>query len=347
MLPSMTQKLLPLLLAIAALWLAVTYLLPVLLPFGLGALLALAAEPAVRFGMGRLRWSRGLSAGVGVVLTLVFLLSTATLVGALVVKELGSVAQTLPDLQDTARQGMDLLEAAVLRFAQNVPANLQPLVEKTADRLFDRNISLTDQAVGKLPGMLSAVLSRLPGSAIGVGAGILSAFMISVRLPRLKAAAAVVVPPQWKQTWQPALKRVRQTVGGWLKAQAKLCAITWCIVTVGFWLLGIPHGPAWAVLVALVDAVPLLGTGTVLLPWALISLLQEQSLQAFGLAAIYGCAVLTRTVLEPRFVGKQIGLDPLLTLVFLYAGFRFWGVLGMIFAPMLAAAAKSFLTEEA
>lgn len=346
MLPPILQKLLPPLIGLGILWLAVTYLLPVLLPFFLGTLLALAAEPAVRFGVQRLHWRRAAATGVGILITLLLLLGVISLVGALAVRELGSVARTLPDLQDTARQGIALLENTVTQLTYRAPQSIQPLLQKTTARLFDSGVSLADQAVGKLPGMVSSLLSKLPGSAIGIGTGLLSSFMISARLPKLKAVTSRLIPEQWRQTWLPAFQRAKQTVGGWLKAQAKLCAITWGIVSLGFWLLQIPHGPAWAVLVALVDAVPLLGTGTVLLPWALISLLQNQPLQALGLAAIYGCAVLTRTVLEPRLVGKQIGLDPLLTLVFLYTGFRFWGVLGMIFAPMLAAAAKSFLLAE-
>ena len=105
-------------------------------------------------------------------------------------------------------------------------------------------------------------------------------------------------------------------------------------------LLGVRNGLFWAVLVALVDAVPVLGTGTVLVPWALVELLQGQTLRGVGLLAVYGVALVSRTVLEPRLVGRHLGLDPLLTLVFLYVGYRFWGILGMIFAPMIAAAAK-------
>ena len=98
---------------------------------------------------------------------------------------------------------------------------------------------------------------------------------------------------------------------------------------------------AAAAVVALVDAVPVLGTGTVLLPWALFSLLQRQHLRSIGLLLTYAAAFLTRTILEPKLVGRHIGLDPLLTLIFLYLGYRFWGIFGMLLAPMLAAAAKA------
>jgi predicted PurR-regulated permease PerM len=124
-------------------------------------------------------------------------------------------------------------------------------------------------------------------------------------------------------------------------------SITFGILTVGFWLLRIPYGIMWALLIALVDAVPVLGTGTVLVPWALVRLFQGDSLQGIGLLCVYGAAALVRTVLEPRLVGHQLGLDPLATLGALYVGYRFWGFFGMIITPLLASAALQVLQKPA
>jgi sporulation integral membrane protein YtvI len=179
---------------------------------------------------------------------------------------------------------------------------------------------------------------------MGLGTGVVSAYLISPRLPKLRQWITRRLPPVWKEKLQPALARLRVALKGWLKAQLRLMGITFCIVTVGFLILGIPYAPFSALGVALVDAVPLLGTGAVLLPWALVELLQGQTLRGVGLLVTYGGSLLVRTVLEPKLVGRHLGLDPLLTLVFLYVGYRFWGILGMIFAPMAAAAAKS-ITE--
>ena len=87
------------------------------------------------------------------------------------------------------------------------------------------------------------------------------------------------------------------------------------------------------------DALPVLGSGTVLLPWALFSLLQGQLPRALGLLATYACAALTRSTLEPRLVGRHLGLDPLVTLACLYLGYRLWGFGGMILSPMLGSIA--------
>ena len=122
--------------------------------------------------------------------------------------------------------------------------------------------------------------------------------------------------------------------------------LTWLTVSVGFWVLGIRGGFLWAMLVALVDAVPMLGTGLVLLPWALVSFLQGLQLRAVGLCVLVGVAAVLRTTLEPRLVGKQLGLDPLVTLVCLYVGYRLWGFLGLLFAPMLAGVIFSVIKKE-
>ena len=136
---------------------------------------------------------------------------------------------------------------------------------------------------------------------------------------------------------------MRTAVGGWLKAQIKLSAVTWLILTTGFFLLRVSYAPLWAAMVSLVDAFPILGTGTVLLPWALISFVQDNAARGMGLLGIYAVVSVTRSVLEPKLVGKQLGLDPLVTLAALYAGYRLWGLGGMILAPLLAVTVRNLI----
>lgn len=91
------------------------------------------------------------------------------------------------------------------------------------------------------------------------------------------------------------------------------------------------------------DAVPVLGTGTVLVPWSLIRFLQGDAVQGAGLLVIFALAWLLRSVLEPRIVGRSLGLDPLISLAAFYVGFQVWGIPGMILAPMAAALIKSLI----
>ena len=316
-------------------WLTGKFLLPFLFPFLLGAGIALASEPVVRLGADRLKLPRGAAVGLGVSLTLVFLLGLIFFFGALLVRELSTVAKQLPQM---ARQSADLLETSLATLSAKAPEPVGPVLTKSIHRLFRDSNLLTDQVVQKAPGVLSGVLGKLPGSAVSIGTGILSGYFISARLPLWKARTTA---GKWQEKWLPALLHLKSTLGKWLVAQGKLMGITYGIVTVGLYLLGIPYAFAWALLVAAVDAIPLLGTGTVLLPWALTKLLQGEPLIALGLTILYLTAMLTRTALEPRLFGRHLGLDPFVMLVFLYFGYRLWGFLGIVISPLLAATTKA------
>ena len=337
------KRLLAVLAFLAAAALAVKYILPTAMPFLLGALVAVLAEPAVRTSQRRLGLSRGWAAGIGVTVTLLFLIGFLCILSAFLLKEMVRLAASLPDLEHTARDGIGLLKTWLTDLSYTAPDGLQPVLTRAVNGVFSGSNVFMEQAVTKLPAFLSGMLSGVPDSALKIGTGLLASFMISARLPRLKQTLSRHIPNDWKEQYLPALTRTKKALGGWLKAQGTLSALTYGIVSVGFLILRIPYGFFWALLVALIDAVPMLGTGIVLLPWALISLLRQQPLQAVGLILIFGAATLTRTTLEPKLVGKQLGLDPLLTLIALYTGYRLWGFGGLLAAPVLAAAVKSFL----
>ena len=297
----------------------------------------MAAEPAVRLA-GRLKRPRWAASGVGVSLTLILMTGLVAFLGATLVKELGILAGRLPNLQDTAIQTADKLRILMEHAAAQAPESVQPLVSRSISRLFSSGSAFLEQATGRLPAAISGFLSRVPDGALGIGTGILSGFMFSARLPVLRTKVSGKLPENFRSQLLPALKRSKNALFGWVKAQCKLAGITYCIVLTGLLLLRIPYAPLWAAGVALVDAVPLLGTGAVLVPWALVCLVQRQHLRAIGLLCAYAAAMITRTVMEPRLVGRHLGLDPLVTLLFLYLGYRFWGILGMLLAPMLVAA---------
>ncbi len=343
--PTSFKKPLLLLIAFATLWFGTRFVLPVMLPFLLGAGVALAAEPLVDLTARKLRFPRWLGAGVGVSGVLLTLLAIVSLVGAVAVRELGSLVRRLPDLENTTRQGMLLAQDFFVSVSDQAPESIRPMLQRTVLDFFDDGSVLLQEVTGKLPALISTTVSRVGDGALGVGTGVLAAFFISARLPELKQKIQRWIPQRWQQEYLPAIKRVRGAVGGWLKAQCKLLTVTYGIVTAGFLLLGIPYGWLWAILIALVDAMPILGTGTVLLPWALVYVLRGQTLQAVGMVCIYGATLTTRTILEPRLVGRQLGLDPLATLVALYLGYRFWGILGMFVTPILASAAKSLVSR--
>lgn len=324
-------------------WLGGRYLLPLVLPFLLGSLVALSAQPLVHLAEKKLGLRRPIAAGLGVSVTLLLLGGFVSLLGAVAIKELGRIAGAVPDLETTARHSMGVLEDWLLNMADRTPAGMQSAVKQTVHNAFENGTTMMAQVTAQVPRAVGSVLSRVPDGVLGFGTGVLSAFMISARLPKIRAAVEARIPEALLEKGKATLRKVRLALGGWLRAQGKLMLLTYGVVGVGFLLLRIPYGLVWAVLITLIDAVPMLGTGIVLLPWALACFLQGQRLRALVLALLFGTATLVRAVMEPKLVGKQLGLDPLLALLALYVGYRLWGFAGLLTAPMLASVTKSLL----
>lgn len=333
------------LIILVGLWLGLRFLLPIAMPFLLAALLALAAEPLVSSLHRHLRLPRGLAAGIGVTVALLLTVLLLLALCALLVRELGTLAGVLPDLETATLSGLDSLEVWLLSLAQKAPEGISPILVHGVEGVFSNGSALLDGLTSRLLSLATSILRALPDSALGLGTWVLATFMLSARLPRIRTWLREHLPKAWHERYAPYLHTLKKTICGWLLAQAKLVGVTFGILSVGFLLLQITHPILWAAATCLVDILPVLGTGTVLIPWSLVCFLQGDSLRAIGLLAIYAVVSLLRSVLEPRLVGKQLGLDPLVTLLAIYAGYRLWGLPGMLFAPVLAVAATQILLQ--
>lgn len=316
-------------------WLVIQFFLPLFSPFVLGTLLALSAEPVVSFLQKKLSVPRLVSSGIGVSMAFALLAMLLLSVCALLLRELGNLTSILPDLGETAKGSFSLIRNWLLQLASHSPQSLQPFLEQNVDSLFSDGTALLDKGISYLLGLAGSILSRIPDSALGLGTGILSAFLISAKLPRIRRWIRRQIPSEWRKTLTETKKRIRRVLAAWLTAQCKLTGISFLILFLGLVILRIPHALLWAAGICLVDAFPVLGTGTILLPWSLVCFLQQDAPRAIGLASTYAAVTLTRSLLEPKFLGRHLGLDPLATLIALYTGFRLWGIVGMLLAPLL------------
>lgn len=329
-----------------AVWLTVKYLLPIAMPFLLALLLALAADPLVRFFHVKAHMPRAAATGLGVTIALTMLVLIAMVLGALLVRELGTLANVLPDLEGTAMQGMTVLETRLQSMANAAPKSIRPVLTRSVEGLFSDGTAVMEGTSNLLLGLASGIVTRLPDSALGVGTWILATFMISAKLPAIRQWINNRLPPAWHEKHLPMLRHFKKAVFGWLFAQLRLMGVTFLVLMAGFFILQISYAPLWAALISFVDALPVLGTGTVLVPWSLVCFLQGDHVRAIGLLGVYAVVSLLRSVLEPRLVGKQLGLDPLITLAAMYTGYRLWGIPGMLFSPLLTVTAVQFFTAE-
>ena len=321
-----------------AVWVVVRFLLPLFSPFVLGLGMALAAEPVAGF-LCRRGAPRALGAGIGVTITFCLLTLAVLFLGALLLRELKLLAGVLPDLERATRSGLTLLQQWGLSLADRLPRSVQPLVEENLTAAFSDGTALVEQGVRFLVGLAGSLLTQVPDRALTLGTGIISAYLISAKLPRLRAWLGEKLSRERLAGLLTGAKRLKTAVGGWLTAQLKLMGVTLAVLMAGLTLLRVRYAPLWAVGIALVDVLPVLGTGTVLIPWAVVCFLEGSVPRAIGLTGLYVTVTLTRSMLEPRLLGRHMGLDPLVTLMAIYAGFQLWGFPGMVLAPVLAVAA--------
>ena len=312
------------------------YWFPIVLPFFLGSLLALGAEPMVRRLHQNRKLPRGAASFTGVTVFFLLMLSVLALVVSVLVRQLSQLSGLVAHLTDAVCRGLQALEAWLLELSTRLPDSLENAATIGVQRLFSDSSNLLDQAVSRVPQMATGLLSALSQGAFVTFTAILSAYMISARLPKLKQFIQEKLPQFQPDRIRNSVKGLRHAMLGWLSAQGKLMGLTFLLLCGGFFLLKTGNVLLLAALVTLVDAFPILGTGTVLIPWSIVCLLQGDTARGIGLLAVYAVVWLVRSILEPRLVGKELGLDPLVTLFSVYAGLRLLGIGGMVIAPFAA-----------
>ena len=150
------------------------------------------------------------------------------------------------------------------------------------------------------------------------------------------------VPENIQKTFLIATDSIKNAVGGYFKAQFKIMGVVFLILLVGFAVLGIRFAVLIAFLTAFLDFLPFLGTGTVLLPWALFQFLAHDYRMTVGLLVIYAVSQTVRQLIQPKIVGDTVGLSPLATLIWIYIGYKLYGVVGMIVAVPVGVLVQTF-----
>ncbi len=321
------------------------YWFPIVLPFFLGSLLALGAEPMVRLLHQSSKLPRWTASFAGVTVFFLLMLTALALVVSVLVRQLSQLSGLVAQLTDAVGRGLQALETWLLGLSARLPDSLENAATIGVQRLFSDSSNLLDQAVSRVPQVATGLLSALSQGAFVTFTAILSAYMISARLPKLRRFIREKLPQFQPDRIRNSVTGLRHAMLGWLSAQGTLMGLTFLLLCGGFFLLKTGNVLLLAALVTLVDAFPILGTGTVLIPWSIVCLLQGDTARGIGLLAVYAVVWLVRSILEPRLVGKELGLDPLVTLFSVYAGLRLLGIGGMVIAPFAAMVATQLIRQ--
>ncbi|MBQ8327041.1 MAG: sporulation integral membrane protein YtvI [Lachnospiraceae bacterium] len=314
----------------------VIYYLPKLLvffmPFLIGWIIALIANKPVKFFEEKLRIKRKAGSVIIIVLVLAAVVSVLYFILLVLIKQVIGFITDLPDMWaglkndiesiTTQWQGIYAkLPKGVREFMSNMTSNLS----QVGGTLINKISSPTIDAIG------SFALS-LPGLLISLIMCILSAYFFVAEKEYLQNAFEKYVPKKLQHRWQLITDSLKHSVGSYFSAQFKIEFWIYLILLVGLFILGVRYSPLVALGIAFLDLLPFFGSGTIMVPWAIIKLCGGDIQMAIGLLIIWGISQVVRQFIQPKIMGDSIGLKPIPTLFLLFIGYKVAGVIGMIVA---------------
>lgn len=213
------------------------------------------------------------------------------------------------------------------------PALSSALQEFTASFAENFGSMVSDISVGAI-GWLSSYITKIPYFIAAAFISVIATFFIASDYENIRAFIIRQIPEKWHLFLGDVRRYSLKTVGRYFKSYALIMTITFCELSVALWLLGVKNFAVIALIIAVFDIIPVCGSGGVLIPWAVFSLVQGRF--AFGIAMLIVYAIITviRQIIEPKIVGDQVGLPPVVTLMAMFLGVRFMGVFGLFAFPI-------------
>lgn len=336
---------------IAFLWLFFKYALGALIPFVLGALIAALISPAADLISSKTKIPRKVAAAT---LTLLFFAAVATLIYVAVSRLVGELGNLLLRFTEDPEAASGKLGEIGAILGQKF-GFLRKLFE--SDALKQLGLDLDKLLPEALSSMVSELTSSLPQAAVGFFAKIpeillcvavilISAFYFSCDRAVIFGGISSLLPDRWQKKLPDLRQKVTSTLTGYLKAYLLIMLITFCEVFLGLSLLRVNYAFIISIIVAIVDILPILGTGTVLIPWSIFAFITSDTRIGVGLLILYGAVLVIRQFLEPKIVGTTLGIHPLATLASIYIGIKFLGFSGIFIGPIAAMMIKSFLFKK-
>ena len=229
----------------------------------------------------------------------------------------------------------DSLQQFIVHLSDTLP-------QQTVDSLSNGIAQLSQQLVGIVTSALSAaatatinLTAKLPMMLLGFIIWMVASVFLTIDYHQVVGFFIRQIPDRHADLFIKIRELCNNTLFKLLKAYALLMFITFVELSVGLLVLRVNNAIVLAAIIAVVDILPVLGTGTVMIPWALIELISGNFAMALGLAVVYVIITIIRNILEPRLVSYQIGLNPLVTLFFMYLGLQIAGIVGMMLFPVV------------
>jgi len=325
-------------LAALVLWVIARFgrpLMSLFAPFLCALAAAAMLNPPVRRLQRLLGWNRQ-------VLTLLLLLlifglagGVLALLGYAAAGQLVSLVQDWDVLLEGLQSALTRAEALFSDLLDLVPAQVTQLVQSAGETFMDWLGSVVPDALASLGQAAGSKAMGLPSFCVALVIFIMATYLLAADWPYLRSRAARCMDESVRRFLGQVKVISLGAFGGYLKAELLLSIGVFFILLAGFLIIRQPYGLLLALGLAVMDFIPIIGAGTVMVPWAFFALFARDFQVAVELMVIWGIIALFRRVMEPKFVGDQTGLSPILSLVSIYVGMKVAGVLGMILGPIV------------
>lgn len=307
-------------------------LLHFFMPFVVGWILALLANPLVRFLERRVKLVRRHGSMLIIIAALAIVIGLFYGAGLLVYREMGSFLADAPEIyQSVIAEIGDALQNG-RKLAEYFPQNLQPPLLAFSDNLDGLFGKLVSRAAEPTVQIAGHVAKSIPNLLVNMVIIILSSYLFLADRESIMRWLKEHLSAFVFRYIEYMKRDAKGLIGGYFLAQFRIMCVVALILAAGFLVLGVRYGVLLAFLTAILDFLPIFGTGTVLFPWAVVKLFAGEYAYATGLILLYILTQVVRQIIQPKIVGESMGLPPLMTLFLLYLGFKLRGLTGMILA---------------
>jgi len=304
--------------------------LPYFVPFLLALIIAIMIEPMVHFFQ-RLKLNRSLAVIITYILTLSITISIIYFIFTKIIDQIFNLIKLIQANFDVILSFFFSWFNKVSEFYQSIPENWSNTLQNQLANMesFFQNLA---RIIG---GQTLNIAYKIPSIFIDIVIIIIAAFLLSLSLPKIKERFFSFFKPDSQKKLEIVLTDLKKATVGIIQGQLIMSTIIYVLVYLGLAILKIDFAYAIAFIIVIVDILPILGTGTVIIPWSIYNFIQGNNYLAFGLIILYVLLVVVRRIIEPKIVGEQIGLSALNTLISLYVGFKLLGIIGLFVMPLI------------
>lgn len=334
------DKLLLIIIFILLLYFLFNNVLTYVFPFIFGYIVSIIISPFVNLLVQKFRINRGLAS----IISIILLLSTIGIIGTSIVsrilREGSDFFNNLPQIVNHVENTIQDVNIIFDNVYEIIPVGLQQAFYSLVNNVTDSLASILGYSIKNFS---TTFISLVPKTVIGVVLSIISAYFFSKDKEVISKFVLNLIPKNLYNKVYIIKKAVTHALGGYFKAQFMLMGIVACICSIGLLIVGAPYALFLGLVIAVIDSLPILGSGLFYWPWIVFSIITGNYSQAIGLSIIYIAILLTRQVLEPKILGKQLGIHPLIMIMSLYIGLKLFGVLGIILGPCITVVSKALI----